>query len=190
MILQRLVPWLGAYPDKQKADLIYNGFKVGFSIPVFEGKGCSWVNNSRSVLIRKDIVKSKLEAGISLGRIAGPFSDPPFVNFRLSPLSLVPKKEPNSFRLIHNLSYPDKFSLNDVTDKEQASVQYASFDDALLLLRRFGTGALMAKADIKSAFRLLPIHPSGFNSLGFQFDKWNSFFPRIKLHVQYSYCKL
>lgn len=28
----------------------------------------------------------------------------------------------------------------------------------------------MAKADIKSAFRLLPIHPSGFNSLGFHFD--------------------
>lgn len=32
----------------------------------------------------------------------------------------------------------------------------------------------MAKADIKSAFRLLPIHPSGFNSLGFQFN--NQFF--------------
>lgn len=29
---------------------------------------------------------------------------------------------------------------------------------------------LLAKADIKSAFRLLPIHPSCFNSLGFQFQ--------------------
>lgn len=28
----------------------------------------------------------------------------------------------------------------------------------------------MAKTDIKSAFRLLPINPSGFNSLGFQFN--------------------
>lgn len=28
----------------------------------------------------------------------------------------------------------------------------------------------MAKADIQSAFRLLPIHPLGFNSLGFHFD--------------------
>lgn len=28
----------------------------------------------------------------------------------------------------------------------------------------------MAKTDIKAAFRLLPIDPVGFNSLGFQFD--------------------
>lgn len=34
-------------------------------------------------------------------------------------------------------------------------------------MRKFGKGA---KADIKSAFRLLPIDPAGFNSLGFQFD--------------------
>lgn len=173
-MLQRLEPWLGAYPDRQKADLIANGFKVGFSIPVFVGKGCEWVENARSVSLNMDVVKNKIDTEISLGRIAGPFATPPFENFRLSPLSIVPKKEPNSYRLIHNLSYPKIFSLNDVTDKEQASVQYSSFDDALTLLRRFGAGALMAKADIKSAFRLLPIHPSGFNSLGFQFN--NQFF--------------
>lgn len=40
-----------------------------------------------------------------------------------------------------------------------------------MLARAFGPGALLAKADIQSAFRLLPIHPSGFNSLRFQFDK-------------------
>lgn len=28
----------------------------------------------------------------------------------------------------------------------------------------------MTKAEIEAAFRLLPIHPDGFSSLGFQFD--------------------
>lgn len=48
------------------------------------------------------------------------------------------------------------------------SVSYASFEDALVKIRSFGIGALMAKADIKSAFCLLPLSPSAFNSLGFQ----------------------
>lgn len=165
-----MLPWLGAYPDKSKAELLIEGFKVGFHVPEFTGSGCVQISNAKSVNIRKDIVRNKIQAEIDLGRIAGPFQTPPFSNFRLSPLSLVPKKEPNSFRLIHNLSFPLKNSLNDLTDKSNASVQYASFDDALNLLRFYGRGALMAKADIKSAFRLLPINPLGFNSLGFQFD--------------------
>lgn len=150
--------------------MLINGFKVGFSVPPFEGIGCDWVENGLSVSRLKDVVRKKIDSEILEGRISGPFSSPPFVNFRLSPLSVVPKKEPNSYRLIHNLSHPKKFSLNDFTDKSQASVHYASFDDALSLLRKFGKGALMAKADIKSAFRLLPINPAGFNSLGFQFE--------------------
>lgn len=49
-------------------------------------------------------------------------------------------------------------------------MEYSSFDDALELLKKYGHRALLAKADIKSAFRLFPIDPSGFNSMGFQFN--------------------
>lgn len=170
MKLLRLLPWLEVYPDRRTADLLYNGFKVGFQVPEFQGSGCIIVKNSKSVSLLKPIVRTKIQAEIDAGRVAGPFNTPPFSNFRISPLAIVPKKEPNSYRLIHNLSFPDKESLNYVTDKSNSTVHYASFDDALSLLVRFGRGALMAKADIKSAFRLLPIIPSGFNSLGFYFD--------------------
>lgn len=165
-----MLPWLKEFPDRLKAELLYQGFKVGFHIPEYTGLGCEIIANSKSVIFRKEIVQKKIDAEIQLGRIAGPFSSPPFTNFRISPLSIVPKKEPNSYRLIHNLSYPKKFSLNDVTDKSHSKVEYASFDDALNFLRFFGQGALMSKTDIKSAFRLLPIIPSGFNSLGFYFN--------------------
>lgn len=77
------------------------------------------------------------------------------------PLGLVPKKEANSFRLIHHLSFSEKGSLNDITDKSRASVSYASVDDAISLIRGFGPGALVAKVTVS---------PSGFSSLGIYFE--------------------
>ena len=39
------------------------------------------------------IVTSNLENEISLGRVACPFDTPPFTNFQVSPIGLVPKKK-------------------------------------------------------------------------------------------------
>ena len=79
----------------------------------------------------------------------------------------MPKKD-GSFRLIHHLSYPSGSSVNDFIDSELCSVNYTSFEVALEMLAKLGNGALVARLDIKSAFRLLPIHPSDFDLLGFQ----------------------
>lgn len=87
------------------------------------------MDNLKSINLNKRIIKQKINAELKAGRIAGPFSSPPFPNFRLSPLGFVPKKEPNSFRLIHNLYYLEKYSLNDVTNKEDVNVIFSSFDD-------------------------------------------------------------
>lgn len=46
------------------------------------------------------------------------------------------------------------------------TVQYTNFDEVVKLVVSVGKGALMAKADIESAFRLLPVHPSDFELLG------------------------
>ncbi|KAM4694411.1 uncharacterized protein O3C94_004897 [Discoglossus pictus] len=98
--------------------------------------------------------------------MAGPFDTVPLNNLRISPLGLVPKKEPGTFRLIHHLSYPKGHSVNDGIDQELSSVSYASVKQAVRLVRRAGRGALLAKVDIKSAFRLLPIHPVSQQLLG------------------------
>lgn len=90
------------------------------------------------------------------GRIAGPFQEPTFPNFRVSPLGIIPKKELNTYRLIHHLSYPYMLSLNDKIDPNYCLVHYSSFADALRIIRSIGSSALLAKANIKSAFRLCP----------------------------------
>ncbi|XP_044155462.1 keratin, type I cuticular Ha4-like [Bufo gargarizans] len=81
---------------------------------------------------------------------------------RDSSAGLVPKKENNSYRLIHNLSFPKDGSLNDTINKEWSTVHYATLDMALSMLRKAGRNAQLAKTDIKSAFRLLPINPDGY----------------------------
>ena len=47
---------------------------------------------------------------------------------------------------------------------------HITLDDAIDLVTVVGRGALKAKADIESAFRLLPMHPESFSLLCFQFE--------------------
>jgi hypothetical protein len=103
-------------------------------------------------------------------RVAGPFDAPPFDNFVVSPLGLVPKKESNKFRLIHDLSYPklgETPSVNDGISPDDAAISYETFDVVVALIHRMGRGALLAKSDIESAFRIIPVHPVDRHLLGF-----------------------
>nr|XP_034972425.1 uncharacterized protein LOC118085646 [Zootoca vivipara] len=134
---------------------------------------CSVAPNQKSVREMPHIAERKISKERLLGRVAGPFTEPPLPGLIVSPLGIVPKKVPGEFRLIHNLSYPKGGSVNDAIPREQCSVHYASLDHAIKLVRECGPGALMAKCDIESAFRLLPVHPHDFRFLGFKFqDNW------------------
>jgi hypothetical protein len=81
----------------------------------------------------------------------------------------VPKKD-GDFRLIHHLSFPDYDSINHFIDPAACSVNYTSIDDAAASIATLGCGTLLAKSDIKSAIRLIPIAPSDFELLGFKFQ--------------------
>ena len=45
-----------------------------------------------------------------------------------------------------------------------------NFDDAVQMVQRLGKGCMLGKADIKSAFRLLPVAKQDFDQLGFKFE--------------------
>jgi len=104
----------------------------------------------------------------------GPFVTPPFENFVTSPIGIVPKKAPNEFRLIQHLSYTNGSSVNDSIPSECSTVHYASISDAISGIKRIGVGCFMAKTDVKSAFRIVPIHPSDYALLGMKWD--NSYY--------------
>ena len=160
-------------------DFLIKGFLRGFSIQYFGSVVVMRSPNLKSALDNPASVNDKLSKELTAGRIVGPFDFPPFDPFRISPLGIVPKKSPGEFRLIHHLSYPAGSSVNDGIPKELATVRYATIDDAIRLVKLFGKGCFLAKTDIKSAFRIIPIAPRDFPLLGIE---WEVLFLQVSPH--------
>ena len=156
--------------------MLIDSFTFWFKLPYSGPMSSSRAKNLKSAFQYMSALKEKISKEVELGRIAGPFSFPPLANFKMSPVGLIPKQD-GSWRLITHLSYPLGQSVNDGVDKAFTEVTYTSFDKVVDMIFRLGKSALMAKRDIKSAFRLLPIYPGDFHLLG------------IKVGDQYYYDK-
>ena len=124
------------------------------------------------MLLNIPLVRKKICKEVSAGRVAGPFKTPPMDKLHISPLGLVPKKAAGEFRLIHDLSFPKKgdLSVNGGIDKIFTSVEYETLDHVVTIIQSVGKGCFIAKADLESAFRILPIHPNDHRLLGFKFE--------------------
>ena len=77
----------------------------------------------------------------------------PFVNLRTSGLGAAPKKN-GKWRVIHGIS------------KAEFSLHYSTVDDAVRLLLKHGVGCRMAKVDLKSAIRMVPVRAMDWDLLG------------------------
>ena len=127
-------------------------------------------NNLKSVNEHLELVKEKITKKVEAGLVAGPFKNRPISTLRVSPLGVIPKKQPGEYRIIHHLSYPENYSVNDFIDPALCSVTYTSFDEAIKLVQKLGQNTLLAKSDIKSAFDLLIVKPGDFDLLGFKLE--------------------
>ena len=71
--------------------------------------------------------------------------------------------------MIHHLSYPKGKSVNDGISQEHSSVHYVNIDKAIRKIKHSGVGSCLAKTNVKSAFRILPVNPQDHHLLGL---KW------------------
>jgi len=161
--------FLSGFPPKAASALLH-GFTEGFALNYQGSHESRESANHKSALSMPEFVSKKLQSELSLGRIAGPFRHPPFSDFVVSPLGLVPKKVEGEFRLIFDLSFPKGESINSGIMSEHTKVQYENFDYALSLVKQIGRGCLMAKCDIESAFRIIPIASADYGLLGFKWE--------------------
>ena len=69
------------------------------------------------------------------------------------------------------MSAPDGASVNDGISKEDSSLSYVSIDDITQCILDCGRGSLLAKMDVKEAFRNIPIHPDDRPLLAM---RWNN----------------
>ena len=72
-------------------------------------------------------------------------------------------------------------SINDFIPRDAFSLQYTSVDDAVRMLTCLGKGAHMAKVDLKSAFRMVPVHPLDWELLGMQWKVTTTWTPASHL---------
>ena len=83
----------------------------------------------------------------------------------------IPKKhQPGRWHLIVDLSAPTSASINDSINADICSLFYSHVNPAASLILGLRSGALMAKLDIKSAYRLVPVHPGDRYLLNLQWE--------------------
>ncbi|CAG2204561.1 unnamed protein product [Mytilus edulis] len=119
--------------------------------------------NSLSARTQPDVVSELIEKEVFKGFLYGPFKDPPFQKYRVSPIGIAEGKYSGKKRLILDLSSPhndDKhLSINDLIDKQDCSMSYVRIDDAIDVILKFGRNSWLCKFDISDAFKNCPIIP-------------------------------
>ena len=158
--------------DNNLASYLVHGFTYGFDIhsSLVGDPDKNGYSNHKSAIVNSKTFEDKLQKEIALGRMSGPYNLPPFPDMTFSPLGLVPKREPGQFRTIFDLSFPCNNSVNSHIEKEHSHVVYETLDNCITIIQSIGEGCLVAKADIKDAFRIIPINPDFHRLLGFTWD--------------------
>ena len=123
-------------------------------------------DNLKSAEEWPDVVKAKLTDELEAGRVVGPYDSPPFDDLVVSPIGVVPKKALGKYRMIHHLSYPKGGSVNDFIPQDNKTVFYPNVDTAVDIILDMGGDVWLAKTDIESAFRIVPVRPDCYRYLG------------------------
>ena len=111
-----------------------------------------------SALVNPQVIDNYLHTEVLLGRVAGPFLQPPFHSLHVSRFGTILKRnQPGKWRLILDLSSPVGHSVN------------MKVDGIIAGIMQLGRGTLMAKFDVQNAYRIVPVHPEDCLLLGM---KW------------------
>ena len=163
---------LTAHPDPSFAQYLLRGIQHGIRIgPRAQGGRCRAKRNLRSAYEHPGVIEAYLTREVELGRIIRLSTDVALClsNLQISPFGVIPKRNcPNKWRLIVDLSSPEGFSVNDELDRAMCSIKYSSIDDAVNIIRHLGRGVLLARLDLREAYRIVPVHPEDRPRLGMQ----------------------
>ena len=158
--------------DTKRITRVVRRFKEGADLGFGDGVGTGFITNNRSATRHKREVSAALREEVAAGVTKGPFPAPPLPNFRVNPLSARIKPSGKA-RVILDLSAPHGASVNDEIDPDTCAVQQASLDQLTeLIFEHGGAGTRLFKADIRAAFKLIPVRPEQHHALGFFF--WES----------------
>ena len=150
--------YLSDHPDVALTG-IPQGFQLGFNTTLSSLKPAC--KNLDSALQHPSVVDEYITKEITQHTVISPLPKTTVTMAHFSHFGVIPKcHTPNKWQLIIDLSHPAGHSVNDSIPKSLCSLSYIMVDTAIWHILNTGTGTLLAKIDIKHAFRLLPVHPA------------------------------
>ena len=157
---------LRLYPHQDLVQYFLEGISIGFRVG-FDGSGLhSAKNNLQSAVEHPTVIDNYLHE-LSLGRISGPYSPLICPDVHINRFGVIPKNhQQDKWQLITDLSHPSGSSVNDGIPSQLCTLTYVTIDDAILNILKSGRNTMLVKIDIKSAFRLLPVHSTDRHLLG------------------------
>ena len=119
-----------------------------------------------------EIIEEYLTNEIKEGRILDLFLPHTIPHIHINRFGVIPKRhQPGKWQLITDLSFPEGNSVNDAISAAACTLQYISVDQVALQAMQLGKGALLAKTDIKAAYRIVPVAPQDRIFLGMKFNE-------------------
>ena len=161
--LPQLALYLHDHPDRASVDAVLTdlsqGFKIGFQGP-------------RVLISAKQsphIISTNLLKELRLSHTAGPFVSPPFPNFQVYPIGVIPKKHSTEWRTTFHLSFPKNqtTSVNSHIRPTDYSLHYITIDTAISIIQNIGKLGASCPSWTSSQ------HPSDWELLVM---KWNSLY--------------
>ena len=122
--------------------------------------------NMKSATEQADVVRSYLAEECAEGRVIGPLDLDAWLDVHISRFGVTPKSS-GGWRLILDLLAPEGASVNDGVDADLCSL---TVEDAARAVRAHGRGWLLAKVDVKQAYRMVQVHPEDRLLLGMSWE--------------------
>lgn len=156
-------------------DGLTNGFQIIRSTSVLEKAEISNYKSATTSDVR-DKVEKQIREEIRNGNYVVTQAKPTIV----SALGAIPKPNTDKIRLIHDCSRPQHSNVN-----SYATTQHFSYVTVEQAVSNIKPNAYLAKIDLKSAYRHVPIHPSNYCATGlawqFEGDKYFTYLYDNKL---------
>ena len=175
---------LTKHPDKDFVKYLIDGFTCGFDTGLtYLPEQSLQCGNLLSAKRQPESTKELIQTELDRGYIIGPYTKPPFPTYRISPVGIAVGKYSGKKRLIVDLSAPHDNeihqSLNDLVDKDEFSLSYVKVGTAIKIIQEKGQGSWLCKADIKDAFKLVPIKENLWPYYGIKWNNKYYFYTRL-----------
>lgn len=148
---------LSSHPDRAFTRYISEGLKCGFrrDYPLRSASA-----NMGSASQHPEVISRYIAEELARGRMLCPFPIALKSAVHVNRFGVIPKgHSTGKWRLITDLSFPSDQSVNDGIDAWLCSLTYITVDKVAEKVAVLGHGTLLAKIDIESAYRLVPVHP-------------------------------